>query len=94
MSNIDNEIRQELWHGEWCGECFYEGGLTRCTCGDSDFNEMNGLDNEIQAIYTEIYALDTIEKQQRALYSWQRFLQENCSSERPCVECRRQLEGP
>jgi len=47
------------------------------------------IEEEVQDTYREIFALDTIEKQNRALDTWYRYLQEICTSAKPCVECRR-----
>lgn len=53
---------------------------------------MNNIDQQIKEIYDEIFALDTIEKQQNALHSWWQYLQDNCTGETPCIECKKQLE--
>ena len=37
--NDEEEERRRQWRGDWCGECFYEGELTRCTCGGAPMVE-------------------------------------------------------
>jgi len=49
-------------------------------------------DQEIKEIYEEIFSLDTVEKQHAALHSWWKFLQDTCTDETPCIECKRTLE--
>lgn len=49
--------------------------------------------NEVSSVYQEIFALDSIEKQNKALKSWYAYLEETCTSANPCVECRRQSGG-
>ena len=62
---------------------------------ESDYDE-EGADiayqlvvDEIQDTYREILALDTIEKQNRALDSWYDYLRYTCTSAKPCIECLR-----
>ncbi len=47
------------------------------------------IEEEIQETYREIFALDTLEKQNRALDTWYSYLRETCTSAKPCIECLR-----
>ncbi len=47
------------------------------------------LDDEIEETYEEIFALDTFEKQRRALKTWYEHLDRTCSQSRKCIECLR-----
>ena len=47
------------------------------------------VEEEIQDTYREIFALDTIEKQNRALDTWYSYLRRTCTSVKPCIECLR-----
>jgi hypothetical protein len=51
-------------------------------------NEGNEMENalEVHSIYSEIFALDTAEKQREALTSWWAYLDASCSDEKPCIE--------
>ncbi len=47
------------------------------------------LDIEIEETYEEIFALDTFEKQHRALRTWYEYLSRTCNAANPCIECLR-----
>ena len=53
---------------------------------------MTEAQKEVLSIYAEINSLDTEAKQLNALHTWWQFLNETCSKENPCVECRCWLE--
>jgi hypothetical protein len=48
------------------------------------------LDTEIEEVYAAIFALDTVEKQNRALKSWYEYLSRTCNAANPCIECLRE----
>jgi hypothetical protein len=51
--------------------------------------EFELIEEEIQNTYREIFALDTIEKQNRALNTWYYYLRTTCTSAKPCLRMRR-----
>jgi hypothetical protein len=51
---------------------------------------MTTYDQQIKEIYEEIFALDTIAKQQEALRSWWKYLELTCEPDDLCIECLRQ----
>jgi uncharacterized protein len=53
---------------------------------------MTTYDQQIKEIYEEIFALDTIAKQQEALRSWWKYLELTCEPDDLCIECLRQEE--
>ncbi|MDR3617455.1 MAG: hypothetical protein P4L53_28120 [Candidatus Obscuribacterales bacterium] len=69
------------------------GGYQPICCSECDEEaadiEYQLIEDEIQNTYREIFALDTIEKQDRALDTWYSYLRETCTIAKPCIECLR-----
>jgi len=61
--------------------------LVRPTAKPVDYE---AIENEVAAIYKEIFRLDTPQKQSRALNSWYEYLKKTCTSDEPCIECLRE----
>jgi hypothetical protein len=47
------------------------------------------LNDQVTAIYEEIDGVDGDEQRVRALRTWWKFLEETCTVDKPCIECRR-----
>lgn len=53
---------------------------------------MTDLDREVLRVYEEIGALEP-QEQGKALAKWWAYLNETCTREAPCIECRRELDN-
>lgn len=52
--------------------------------------DYDAIEREVQEVYREIFAMDTIEKQNRALNSWYSYLKATCTEHSLCIECVRE----
>lgn len=50
--------------------------------------ERTEIELERNAVYAEIFALDSLQKQQRALRSWFASLERTCTEDNRCIECK------